>query len=86
MTPEELHLKIVEHANEAARDYALRVVEIAEEDREEIIDATAGSLQGSVESMLLEMGADKAQIETGRETAVEAFLDELFRIERQRSA
>ncbi len=86
MTPEELHLKIVEHATEAARGYALRVAGIAEDDMEEIIDATAASLQASVESMLMEMGADKAQIETGRKTAVEAFLDELFRIETQRSA
>ncbi len=85
MAPEELHYKIVEHATEAARDYALRVADIAEEDMEEIIDATAASLQESVESMLMEMGADKAQIKTGRKTAVEAFLDELFRIERQRS-
>ncbi len=79
------HLRRRLRPADAARGYALRVADIAEEDMEEIIDATAASLQESVESMLMEMGADKAQIETGRETAVEAFLDELFRIERQRS-
>ncbi len=82
MTFEEICMEAtVRVANEAARDFILRVADMPDKDLERFMDATLALLAECVEHMLEELGADKAAAAAGRETAMDAFVDELVRLD-----